>query len=179
MNAATQPCWKFNHDAIMSSTVSETWPIAVNSLFWARDSFCVACRLWLPCHISKMSWTLTMVCNCVSTTSRFDCQSFSDFIVCSGGLSPVNISLFTSANYLSILVSARVSPVVFDCLQPLMSCQREKLASTPTPCGMGGHMLCPTLEWLVYFKCISSCCHCRLVICSIQNVLLVSMGLEG
>src|SRR5258708_6031157 len=90
----------------------------------------------------QMSWTLTMLYNCLSTATRFNWQSFSYFIVSSAELPRASISLFTSSNHLSTLVSESISPVVFACLQPLMSCQWNELACTPTPCGMRGNITC-------------------------------------
>jgi hypothetical protein len=52
LNAAAPSCWKFNQDALMTSSVSEMDPMADICLVWARDSFYVARRFWLPCHIS-------------------------------------------------------------------------------------------------------------------------------
>jgi len=57
LNAATPSCWRSDQDAVTISSVSEMYPTAVICLFWTRDSFWVAHRFWLPCHISKKSWT--------------------------------------------------------------------------------------------------------------------------
>ena len=76
------------------------------------------------------------------------------------------------------LFSGRVSPVVFDCLQPITSRPREKLASTPTPCGMIENMSHATLERSANFECVSSCCRHQSVMSGIQNVLLISIGSE-
>jgi len=53
LNAAAPSCWKSDQDALMISSMSEMYPTAVICLFCARDSFCVAHKFWLPCHIAK------------------------------------------------------------------------------------------------------------------------------
>jgi len=62
LNAAPPSCWKSDEDALMVSSVSEMIPTAVICFICVRDSFCVACRLSLPCHISNTSCTLAMQC---------------------------------------------------------------------------------------------------------------------
>jgi len=53
LNAATPLCWKCNHNALTISSVSEMSPMVVIRLICAWDSFWVAHRFWLPCHISN------------------------------------------------------------------------------------------------------------------------------
>jgi hypothetical protein len=54
--------------------------------------------------------------------------------------------------------------VVLDCLQPITSRAREKLASTRTPCGMMENMSQGTLERSAYSEYGSSCWRQRSVI---------------
>ena len=54
-NAAVPLCSKFNPDALIISLVSEMYATVAVCLFWEHNSFCVAHRFWLPCHISKKS----------------------------------------------------------------------------------------------------------------------------
>jgi len=68
VNAAIPPCWKFDQVALMIFSVSEIYPMAVICFVWAKDSFGVAGRYWLPCHISKKMWTLAILCNFLSST---------------------------------------------------------------------------------------------------------------
>jgi len=72
LNAAAPSCRQFDQDAGMISSISERYPTAVICLLWARDSFCVARRFWLPYHISKKSWTLAILRNFLSSTSFFN-----------------------------------------------------------------------------------------------------------
>jgi len=178
LNAAAVNCWKIDKDALTLSSVSEMDPTAVIWLFWARDSFCVVRRFWLPCHISKKSWTLAILFNFFSSTSLFDSKSVSDSDLSNMGSSSANIPLLARAYCVTTTFSRRVSPVVFDCLQPITSGPREKLASTPTPWGMIENMLRATLARSVYFECVSSCCRHHSTISRIQNVLLISIESE-
>jgi len=141
----------------MISSVFEIYPTAVIWLFWARDFFCVVHRFWLTCHISKKSWTITILCNFFSYMLDFNSKSFWVSAVSDAVRSPVNILLLAWANCLSMTFSQNLSQVVLDFLQPIMSCPREKLASTPTACSIIENMLQATLERSVYFECISSC----------------------
>jgi len=93
LNAAAQSCWKFVQDALTISSVSEMYLTAVIYLFWARDSFLVAQRFWLPCHISKKLWTLAILCNFLSSASFFSSMLFSALVVSNTGSSPTNIPL--------------------------------------------------------------------------------------
>jgi len=157
LNAAAPSCWKSDQDALTISSVSEIYSTAVICLFGARDSFWVACSFWLPCHISKQSWTLAILCNFLSSASFFISESFSVFVVSNSGSVPPKIPLLARANCLTRTFLRRVSPVVFDCLQPITSRPREKLASTPTPCGMVENMSRATLQRSAYFECFSFC----------------------
>ena len=157
LNAASPSCWKSDHDALMISSIFKIYPTAVICLFWARDSFWVERRFWLPCHISKMLWSLAILCNFLSSTSFFISESFPVFGVSDNGSAPGNIPVLARANCLTTTFSRRVSPVVFDRLQPITSRPREKQASTLTPCGMVENMSCATVEWSAYLECVSSC----------------------
>jgi len=178
LNAAAPACWKGDPDALTISSVSEMYPPTVICLVWARDSFCVAHRLWLPCHISKTSWTLVILCSFLSSASFFISESLSVFALFFSGSVPANILLLTLVNSLTMTFSWRVLPVVLDCLQLITSRPREKLASTPTPCGMIENMSCATLEWSAYFECVSSCWLQQSVMSGIQNVPLNFIGSE-
>jgi len=178
LNAAAPSCWKSDHDALMISLVSEMYPTAVICMFWARDSFGVAHRFWLSCHISKKSWTLAILCSFLSSTSFSISKSLSVFALSNSGSVPAKISVLAQANCLTTTFSRRVSPLVFDCLQPITSRPRETLASTLTPCGMIENMSRATFEWSAYFECVPSCwCH-QSTMSGIQNILLNSIGLE-
>jgi len=134
LNAATPSFWKSDQDASLISLLSEMYPMAVICLIWVRDSFRVAHRFQLSCHISKKSWTLAILCSYLSTTYFFISEPFSVFIVSNSGSAPANIPLLTRENCLTTTFSRRFSPVVFDCFQQITSRPREKLACTPTPC---------------------------------------------
>jgi len=177
-NTAAPSCWESDHDALTISSMSKMIPMAVICLFWVRDSFWVARSLWLPCHISKKSWTLAILCNFFPSASFFISMSFSVFIVSNNGSAPAKIPVLVRANCLTTTFSRRVSPAVFDCLQRITSRPTEKLTSTPTPFGMIENMLRATLERLMYMECVSSCWRHQLVMSGNQNVLLISIGLE-
>jgi len=145
LHAAAPSCWKCDQDALTIYSVSKMYPTAVICLFWARASFCVAHRFWLSSHISKTLWILAILCNSLSSTSHYISKTFSVFVVSNARWSPTNILLSTGANCLRMTFLQRVSPVVFDYLQPIPSCPKEKLASTQTPCGMRENMLWATL----------------------------------
>jgi len=121
LNAAAPSCGKSEQDALMISFVSEMYPMAVICVFWVQDSFCVACMFWLPCHISKMSWTLAILCNFLSSASFFISESFSVFLVSNSGPVSAKIPLLARTNCLTMTFSRTVSPVVFDCLQQITS----------------------------------------------------------
>jgi len=61
LNAAAPLCWKNDQDALTVSSMSEMYPTVDICLFWAQDFFSVAHRFWLPCHISKRSWTVAIL----------------------------------------------------------------------------------------------------------------------
>jgi len=178
LNAAAPSCWKSDQDALMHSSVSEMYPTAVICLFWARDSFWVAHRFWLPCHISKKLWTLAILCNFLSSASFFISESFSVCGLSNSRSVPAKIPLLPQAICLTTTFLRRVSPVVFDCLHRITSRPTEKPASTPTPCGMTENMSRSTLERSAYFECVSFCWRYQSVMSSIQNVLLISIGSE-
>jgi len=175
-NTAAPSCWKSDQDALMSSTVSEMYPTAVICLFWAQHSFCIARRFWLCCHSSKKSWTSAILCHCLTSVSFFNSKSFSVSAVSNAAKSPVNHPLLAQAKCLTATFSQSIAPVVLDCLQPIMSRPREKLASTPTQCGIMEDMSRATLDRSSYFEYVSSCLYHQSVISSDQNVLLISLG---
>jgi len=111
-NAASPSSWKSHQHALTICSVSEMYPMAVMCLFWARDSFRVARGLWLPCHISKMSWTMAILCNVSSCTSVFISEFYSVFVVSNEGSLPVKILLLARANCWIITCLQRVSPVL-------------------------------------------------------------------
>jgi len=177
-NAAALSCWKFDQEGLRISSESDIYATAVNCSFWARDSFCVAHRFWLPCHISKKLWTFTILYNFLSCSCLFISNSVSVFMLSNAGSLSANILSVAGSSCYTTTFSWIVLPVVFDCLQPIISPTREKLFSDPTPCGMTENMSHATLERLVDFECSSSCwCH-QLAICSIFNELLISLGSE-
>ena len=178
LNAATPSYWKCDQDALTISSVSKMYPTAVICLFWGRDSFVVARRFWMPCHMSKKSWTLAILCKVRPSASFFISELLSVSVVSNAGSSPAKIPFVAWANCLTTTYSWRVSPVVFDCVQRITSCPREKLDSTPTQCGMIEKMSHTILGRLGYFECISSCWRHQLVMSGIQNVLLISIGSE-
>jgi len=141
LNPAAPSCWKFDKDALMISSVSEMYPMAVICLIWVWDFFCVAHRFWLPYHISKESWTLAILYNFLSSVYFFNYNSFSVSGISNAAQSPANIALLAWANYLTMTFCQSTSPVVLDRLQPITSCWRENLASSPTPCGIIDNML--------------------------------------
>jgi len=173
LSAAAPSCWKSEQDALKISVVTEMYSTAVIGLFWARDSFWVAHRFWLPCQITKKSWTLAILCNFHSSICFFISESFSVFVVPNSGSAPANILLLAQAFRLTTTSSWTVSPVVFDCLQPMTYQPREKLDSTPTPCGMRENMLRTRSESSVDFECVASCQDHQLVTSGNQHVLLI------
>ena len=178
VNAAAPSYWKFDQNALMISSASEMYPMAVNCLIWAQNSFCVARRFWQPCHISKRSCTLAILCNFHSSASFFNLKSVSISVLSNAVQLPANILQLAPANCLTMTFSWSVLPVVLDCLLPTTSRPREKLASTMTECGLMETMSRATLKRSEYFECVSSCsCH-QSVISGNQNVLLTSMGSE-
>ena len=177
-NATAPSCWNTDHNALKIPSMSEMYPMAVLCLFRARDSFCVAHSLWLPCHIPHKSWTSAILCNVVCSTSFLISESFSVPVVSNSGSAPAKIPLLGWAHSLSMTCWQRVSPLVFDCLQPITSRPREKLASTWTQCGIIDDMSCITMQRSAYFECLSSCWRHQSVISSNQHVLRISIGSE-
>jgi len=171
LNAATPSYWKTDQDAVRISSMSEIHSTAIICIFWVRDSFCVAHRFWLPCHISQMAWTLAILCNVLS-------ESFPVFVVSNAGSSPTKMRVLARPNCLTMTFLRRVSPVGVDCLQPITSRPREKLDSTLPPCGMIENVLHATLERSAYFECIPSCWRHQSVMSGNQNLLLISIGSE-
>jgi len=99
--AGTTSCWKSVQDAFTISPMSEMCPTAVICLFSMGDSFCVAHRFWLPCHISKMSWTMAILCNVLSSSSFIISESCSLFVISDTGLLPAKSPLLAWANCLT------------------------------------------------------------------------------
>jgi len=66
-------------------------PTGVIWLFWARDSFSVAHKFRLPCHIIKKSSTFTILCNFVYSASRFISMSLTVFVVSNVWSLPANV----------------------------------------------------------------------------------------
>jgi len=151
---------------------------AVIWLFWVGDSFCVAHRFWLPWNISKTSWTWAILCTFPSSAPLFISESFSLCIMTYSGWSPAKIQSLDSANCLTTSFSRRVSPVFFDCPQPMTSCLTEKLDSTPTLYGKIENMSRATWHRLAYFVCVCLCCHHQSVMSGMWNLLLLSIGSE-
>jgi len=178
LNAAAPSCWKFDQEALMIPSVSEMYPLAVICVFWARDSFCVAHRFWLLCHIPKKSCTLAILCDILFSASFFNSKLCSVSVVSNPAQPPANIPLLAQTNCPTTTFPRSVLWVVLDCLQPITSRRREILALTPTPCGIMETMSRATLVRSAYFECGSSCwCH-QSVLYGYQNVLLISMGSE-
>jgi len=182
LNEASPSCWKFDQDALTISSLSDMYPMAVIWLFWVRHSFCVACRYWLHCHISKQLWTLAILCTFLFSACVFILESFSVFVVYNAGLWLTIIPLLAWANWLEQTGSWPLLPKV-PCLWFILPSadhisQQKKQASTPTPCGMVENISHNTLERSAHFECVSSCWHHQSVISAIQNELLISIGLE-
>jgi len=116
LNAAAPWCWMSDQKALTISSVTKMYPTAVICLSWARDSFCVARRFWLPCQFSKKLWTLAILCNVLSSTSFCISGSFSVLVVTNTVLSPAKMPLLARPNCLTTTISRRVPPVVIDCL---------------------------------------------------------------
>jgi len=177
LNAAAPSCWNFDQDALTISSISQMYATAVTSLFWVPDSFCVACRFGF-CATSPKSrgpWPLCAIF--LSSDSFFISKVFSVCFVSNTGWSPANNPLLSRAHCLTMTSSPRVSPVVLDCLQPITSLPREKLAFTPTVCGMIEIMSRAKMERSAYFEWVSSCYPHQSVISGNNNVLLIFIGL--
>jgi len=174
--AAAPSCWKFDQNALMMSLVSEMYYTAVLFVFGVRHSFSVACRLWLPSHISQKSLTLANLCNVLSSTCFFKSKLFSVSVLSNAAQSLANIPSLARGNWLTTTCSRSVSPVTLDWLQVIMSHAREQLPSPQAPCGGIENMSHATLPRSVYFECIFCCWRHQLVISGNQNVLLLCMG---
>ena len=177
-NSAAKSCWRRDQDALRISAVSEMYPTGVICLFWAQDSSWVTCQFWLPCHIYNIWWTLAFLCNFVSSGTFFISQLFCVFVVSICGSVCAKIQLLARANFRTMNFLRRVSPVVFDCLQPITSLAREELASTLTPWGKVENISHTTFERLAYFQCFCSSWRHLLVMSGIQISLLIFIGSE-
>ena len=136
LNAAAPSCWKSDQDALTISFVSEMYPTAVICMFWAGDYFWLSCKFWLPCHIYQKSWTLAILCNCHSSVCFIIAEWRCVFLILDAGSSPARIPSVAWAHSIGMTVLWMVLPVGFQCLHPRTSRAWEKLASSPTPCGM-------------------------------------------
>jgi len=87
-NAAAPSYRESDQDALTISSLSEMYPTAVICLFWVWDFFWVVHRFWLPCHISKKSWTLAALCNFLSSGCFFISESYSAFVISNAGSAP-------------------------------------------------------------------------------------------
>jgi len=125
LNAAAPSCWRSDQHALTIYLVSEMYPTVVIWSFWARDSLSVAHRFWLRCHISKKFWTLPILCRVLSSTSFFISESFSVFALSNSGAVPTKIPLLARSNCLTTTFWRRVSRVVSDYLQRIISRPRE------------------------------------------------------
>jgi Na+/melibiose symporter-like transporter len=96
------------------------------------SSFSVARKFWLPCHISKMLWTLVIVCNFLSSICLFNSKLFSVSTAPNAVQLPANILSLAQAICLTSPFSQSILPVASDCVKPIVSRPREKLASALT-----------------------------------------------
>jgi len=113
LNTAAPSYWKFDQDSLTIYSESEMYLRVVFGLFWAWDSFCVARRFWLPCHIFKTSWTLAILCIFFCSASLFMCKWLSVFAISNAGLPPASNQLLARANCEPTTFSQRASPMVF------------------------------------------------------------------
>jgi hypothetical protein len=95
------------------------------------------------------------------------------------GSLPASNPLLAQANCHTTTFWGWVSPVVLDCLQPITSCGREKLTSTPSPQGMIENLSCASLQRSAYFECVPSCCRHQSVISSNQMYYWSPLGRSG
>jgi len=177
-NAATPLCWKSDQDASMIADVSEIYRTAVISVFSVQDSISVPWRFCPSCDISQKLCTFAILHNLLYFVSIFRSESFSVFIIYDAWLSSEIFALLAPGNWLTTSFLCRLSPAVFDCSLPIPSCHSEKLASSPTPCGLIDNMLHGTLERSEYSQCISSHWRHQSVMSGIRYVLLITIGLE-
>jgi len=147
-------------------------------LFRVQDSFFVAQTFRLPCDITKQLCTIAIQRDFLSPTTLFITKLCSVFAVFSAALLPPNIPESSRPNCLTTTSSRMVLCVTVDCLQPVTSCTREWLPSTPTPHGMIGNKSHSAIEKSAMFECVFSCWPHQSVISGIQNILLFSTGWE-
>jgi hypothetical protein len=103
-----------------------------------------------------MLLTLDFLCDLLYTACFIISESFSEFIVSSSELAPANIPFSARANSLTVIPPRKVLIVAFDYLLLTPSQPWEKLASTPTPCGVLEDMWRATLERSADFEYVSS-----------------------
>jgi len=125
LNAAAPLYWKFGQHAFMISSVSQIYPTAVIWMFWAQDSFCVARRFWLPCHISKHFFALAILRILLPSASELISRAASVFVVSNATSSPAKVLPLGWENCLTMSLLRRVSPVVSDGLQRIISHHQE------------------------------------------------------
>jgi len=183
--------WAFGQFQCRHTCILKVWPWCFDHLFriWHVSYYChllglraifLLCgvNIGLPCHMSKILWTLAIRCNFLSSASLFTSKLFSVFVISNVVLSPSNSKLLTPAMCPTITILQRVWPVVEDCLQLITSHPREQLMSTSMLCGILENISFATIERLVEFDCVfSSWCH-QSVISGIENVLLIFMRSE-
>jgi len=98
MNTARPSCWKFDHDALTISSVSEIYATVDICFFRARDTFCVAHWFWLPSHISKKLWTFASLKKVLCFASHIISELFSVCIVSNAESSFADIALLACDN---------------------------------------------------------------------------------
>lgn len=130
----------------MISSVPYMDSMAVVTWNWPQDSFSVAHRFWLLCHISIQLLTLAMLCNFLSAATLFISKWFSVFVISTAGLLHANNLLVLRASSLWMNMSYMFSPVVFDSLQLKSSHRRETMAFTLTQCCRVENLLRSTVE---------------------------------
>jgi len=159
LNIPTQQCGIIDQNALMISSVSKMYSMGVSCLIWVGDSFCGPHRFCLACHISKQCWTLAILSRFFSSASLCISNFCSVFDILNTRLSPANIPSLAGINQLTRVYSWRVSHVVFDFLQPFMYCATDKLASTPTQCGVVENVMHALLPRSGYFDYVTYCWH--------------------
>ena len=78
--------------------VSKMYPVAVICLYWVRDSYYAAHRVWLPCHFSKTLWIVEFLCDLLSSASSLNFKLSSVWAVSDGVSSHANIPLLAWLN---------------------------------------------------------------------------------
>jgi len=91
--------------------VSYSWHLLV----WTWNSFCVAYRLWLPCEISKQSWTMAILWNLLLSAFVVISMSIWVIMVSNAGLSHDKILALAHANSIAMKFLQKVSLVALDC----------------------------------------------------------------